>query len=146
MNKLKCYEYLSKINTMGVDISEQLSTVVRSKDVPMSVVSFINKYYPQELIKTFDNIHEKRHTNPLYKNLVNEKLSVEQKAIAISSLVTRVMITLSNIENEDIRREYSKDMNLKEMIDSLTDYAYNGNTDKLINICNKQRNLIKEIY
>ena len=114
MNKLKCYEYLSKIKDQGVSINEHIERIVGEELVPIETLIFINKYYPIDSLKTFEDIHEKRYKNPLYKNLVNENASVEDRAVALSSLLTRTMIRMSKMD-EKKRKDYATEMNIKEI-------------------------------
>ena len=89
MDKLDCYSYLFKIrDEYKVNVNEQIKLIAGKEIVPHSVVKFINEYIPQQSVSTFETIYSKRHKNPLYKNLVNENASVEDKAIALSSLLT----------------------------------------------------------
>ena len=145
MNKLKCYEYLSKINDKGVPVSEHLKAVINTDEVPVDTLKFINQHFPLDSIKTFEDIYDMRRKNPLYKNLVNENSSAEDKAIALSSLLTRAMIRMSNI-NESKRKDYASEMKLKEISESLNDYSYNKNVDKLNEVFNDTRSFIKELF
>lgn len=145
MDKFKCYHYLLKIKkTENININEQVELIAGKEEVPLSVVKFINKYYPQQQITTLEHIHSKRHKNPLYKNLVNENLNVEDKAIALSSLLTQTMIGLKNID-DDSKEDYCKTMMTEEILDAINSYS-TGDTDKLLEVSNNIRNKIKEIY
>ena len=145
MNKLKCYDYLYKIKEQGVSVKEHLELTVGEDIVPMPTLVFINKYYPIESFKTYEDIYNKRYKNPLYKNLVNEKSSSEDKAIALSSLLTRAMIRMSNI-NEKNRKDYATEMKIKEISEALNLYSYNKDSSKLNEVFSDIRLTIKELY
>ena len=144
MDKFKCYHYLLEIKKQGIDITEQVKKIAGKDEVPLSVVKFINEYIPQQQIATFEHIHGKRHKNPLYKNLVNENLNVEDKAIALSSLLTQTMIGLKNID-DDSKKDYCKTMMVEEILKAIDSYS-TGDKDKLLEVSNSIRNKIKEIY
>lgn len=144
MDKFKCYHYLLEIKKQGIDITEQVKKIAGKEGVSLSVVKFINEYYPQPTMTTLEHIHSKRHKNPLYKNLVNENLNVEDKAIALSSLLTQTMIGLKNID-DDSKKDYCKTMMTEEILDAINSYS-TGDTDKLLEVSNNIRNKIKEIY
>lgn len=145
MDKFKCYHYLLEIKkTKNVDINEQIKLIAGKEDVPLSVVKFINEYIPQQQIITLEHIHSKRHKNPLYKNLVNENSTVEDKAIALSSLLTQTMIGLKNID-DDNKQDYCKTMMVEEILKAIDSYS-TGDTNKLLEVSNNIRNKIKEIY
>lgn len=145
MNKLKCYEYLNRIMEQGVPIKEHVERIVGSDTVPVDTIVFIDKYCPLESLNTYRDIHEKRFKNPLYRNLVNESASVEDRAIALSSLLTRAMIRMSNI-NEKYRKDYATEMNIKEISEALTLYSYNKDSSKLNEVFDKTRSFIKELF
>lgn len=145
MNKLKCYSYLSKINDKGIPIKEHLEKIVGTDIVPVETIVFINKYYPIDSLKTYEDIYDKRYKNPLYKNLVNEKLSCEDKAVALSSLLTRAMIRMSKME-EKSRKDYATEMNIDKISEALNLYSYNKDSSKLNEVFNNTRSLIKELF
>lgn len=147
MNKLKCYEYLSKIKDkdQNASIKEHLEKIVGEDKVPIETMIFIDSYYPIDSIRTFKDIHDKRHKNPLYKNLVNENASVEDKAIALSSLLTRAMIRMSSID-ERHRKDYSSEMKIKEISEALNSYSYSKDVSKLNKVFNNTRSVIKRLF
>lgn len=145
MNKLKCYNYLSKIKDKGISINEHLEKIVGEETVPSKTLIFINKYYPIDSLQTFEDIHDKRHKNPLYKNLVNESASVEDRAVALSSLLTRAMIRMSKM-NEKSRKDYAVEMNIKDISEALIEYSYNKDSSKLNEVFDNTRLFIKELF
>jgi hypothetical protein len=147
MNKIECYKFLYDINrSKNVDISEQVRAVAGiSSEVPESVVTFINRYVPQPQLNTFNIIHEKRHKNPLYKSLVDENLSDEDKAVSIASLLTQSMIGMRGISDLSLKESYSNEMMIVPLSEALADYSI-GNCDKLHSVFNKVRNKFKMLY
>lgn len=145
MNKLKCYEYLSKINDKGISVKEHLEVLVNSDTTPVSTLKFINKHFPVDSIQTFEDIHDKRYKNPLYKNLVNENSTIEDKAIALSSLLTRAMIRMSRMD-EKKRKDYATEMKVREISEALTQYSYNKDSTKLNEVFNNTRSIIKQLF
>lgn len=145
MDKFEGYKYLSKINRdYNVDISEQVKNIAGKKEVPQSVISFINKYIPRDSTTTLNMIYEKRHKNPLYKSLVNEDSKIEDKAIALSSYLTQAMIGLSKITDESSKSMYCEDLMINDIINSLAKYSC-GDSSMLSETFSKVRRSIKSI-
>ena len=145
MDKFEGYKYLSKINRdYNVDISEQVKNIAGKKEVPQSVISFINKYIPRDSTTTLNMIYEKRHKNPLYKSLVNEDSKIEDKAIALSSYLTQAMIGLSKITDESSKSMYCEDLMINDVINSLAKYSC-GDSSMLSETFSRVRRSIKSV-
>ena len=145
MDKFEGYKYLSKINRdYNVDISEQVKNIAGKKEVPQSVISFINKYIPRDSTTTLNMIYEKRYKNPLYKSLVNEDSKIEDKAIALSSYLTQAMIGLSKITDESSKSVYCEDLMINDIINSLAKYSC-GDSSMLSETFSRVRRSIKSI-
>lgn len=143
MDKLECYSYLFKIrDEHNININEHIKQIAGKETIPYSTVKFINDYIPQQSVLTLESIYNKRHKNPLYKNLVNENAALEDKAIALSSLLTQSLIGCKNLPDIDKRTKYFESMYLSDIFSALTDYS-KGNTLKLESVFNKIRSEIK---
>lgn len=127
---------------VGTKVSECLKKVVSSQSVPFDVILFVNKYSPIDQFYTYNKIYENRHKNPLYKNLVNENLPVEEKAIAVSSFITQVMIRCKE-EKDDIS-DYCDMMNIDFVLEALRDYSHGDNT-KLDEVFYMIRDVLKAV-
>ena len=67
----------------------EVQRVVRSENIPVDIIKFINKYDNSflQIYDTYNTIYNSRNKNPLYRNLRNRDLAIPDLAIAISSLV-----------------------------------------------------------
>ena len=116
--------------------------------VPTDVLIFINKHVGLPQLFTYNEVYDRRRNNPLYKNLVNENLEDENKAIALSSLLTQTFIHTKQLVKENKQSdipEYTDIMNVKAITEALNDYA-NGNAKKLNEVFFEIRDLLKELY
>lgn len=128
----------------NVDVSKYMKVLAESDSIPYEVIIFINKYYPIPQLATYNNIYEKRHNNPLYKNLVNESLPDEEKAVALASLLTRAFISAKMLE-EQYRKEFSDIMHVELICEALCEYS-NGDAKKLNEVFFMIRDLMKKLY
>lgn len=132
----------------NLKLGREVQKVVRNEIVPIEVISLINKYDKSflQIYDTYNTIYNSRNRNPLYKCLKNKNLPIEELAISISSLVTKILISCSKIPDENDRKVFCIAMNLKQLNDSLTKYSlYNDSTD-LVDNAKQVRELLQILY
>ena len=63
----------------------EVQRVVRSENIPVDIIKFINKYDNSflQIYDTYNTIYNSRNKNPLYRNLRNKDLEISELAIAI---------------------------------------------------------------
>lgn len=129
-------------------LGREVQKVVRSENIPVDIIKLINKYDKKflQIYDTYNTIYNSRNKNPLYRNLRNSNLIIEEKAIAISSLVTKILISCSKIDNEEDRKIFANAMNIEQLNNALTKYALFGEADDLIENSNQVRALLELLY
>ena len=124
---------ISKSENISVD--EQIDSIDYYGCVTQSVLLFINKYRPLEQLATYNHIYNNRRKNPLYGNLVNERLPVEERAIALSSYVTQVFIHSKNLIRDNKAEDseyYLKEISQLDVVtNALMRYAKYNDIDEL---------------
>lgn len=133
----------------NVDITKYTTDIERCECVPVNVLIFINKYRPVEQLATYNHIYNTRRKNPLYRNLVNENLPVEEKAIALSSYVTQILIKAKELKRSgriDDSKDYLKISNIDVVTDALCKYANDDNEVLLNNVFMMIRDVFKNIF
>lgn len=154
LDKTSAYAYLNKIKTESIEtgkpvsVSAYMHKVAASDTVPTDVLIFINKHVGLPQLFTYNEVYDRRRNNPLYKNLVNENLDDENKAIALSSLLTQTFIHTKQLVKENKQSdipEYTDIMNVRAITEALNEYA-NGNAKKLNEVFFEIRDLLKELY
>jgi len=150
INKAQAYSDLKYIKEhFNVDTLKYVKEVAENDGIiPPSTIIFINKYKPLEQFYTYNKVYENRKKNPLYKNLVNENLDVEERAIALSSFVTQVMIHNKELMKENKKqdsKEFLELMNVNTILEALNDYSI-GNEKKLNESFDMVRDVFKNLY
>ena len=154
LDKTSAYAYLSKIKTESVEtgkpvnVSPYMKKVASNDTVPTDVLIFINKHMGLPQLFTYNEIYDRRRNNPLYKNLVNENLDDENKAIALSSLLTQTFIHTRQLVKENKQndiKEYTELMNVSAITEALNEYA-NGSNKKLNEVFFEIRDVFKELF
>lgn len=129
-------------------LGREVQKVIRSEIIPIDVIKLINKYDKNflQIYDTYNTIYLSRNRNPLYRNLKNESLDIKEVAIAISSLVTKILISCSKINDEYERRLFAKAMNVEQLNLALTNYSIFGRTEELLDNAKQVRELLQILY
>lgn len=141
----KLYDIEEKEN---LKLGREVQKVVRNEIVPIEVIALINKYDKEflQIYDTFNTIYNSRNKNPLYRNLRNPNLNVEEIAIAMSSLVTKILISCSKINNLQDKIIFSTAMGLEDINNSITKYALIGDSKELMERATEVRDLLQILY
>lgn len=147
--KSTAYARLNEIKEIeNINVSKYIRKVAESDSVPYDVLVFINRYSPIPQLEVYNHVYENRHKNPLYKNLVNENLPVEERAIALSSLLTRTLISskysVRNNQSDDLQT-YGQLMNVRKITEALNKYL-SGDDTLLNETFIEVRNVFKQLY
>lgn len=128
IDKSYIYDKLNKIaTTEDIDISKYFDLMIGNDEIPYEVVVFVNKHIPIERFITYNEIYKKRNNSTLFRNLVRKNITVEEKAIVLSSLLTQSLISLKHCS--DNREEMIEALNVDLIISTLSEYLHNGNED-----------------
>lgn len=132
----------------NLKLGREVQRVVRSEIIPIDVISFINKYDKEflQIYDTYNVIYLSRNKNPLYRNLRNKNLAIEELAIAISSLVTKILISCSKISDINEKKLFAQAMNIDRLNNALTKYAIYNDNIELIQCAKEVRELLQILY
>lgn len=129
-------------------LGREVQKVVRSEIIPIDIIKLINKYDKEflQIYDTYNTIYNSRNKNPLYRNLRNPNLVITEKAIAISSLVTKILISCSKIEDLEEKKLFANAMNIDQINTALTNYALLGDEIGLLEVSKQVRELLEMLY
>lgn len=132
----------------GEKLGREVQRVVRNENIPPDIIKFINKNDDKflKIYDTYNVIYNSRNKNPLYRNLRNKDLELSELAIALSSLVTKVLISCSKIINEEERQIFATALGVDELNDAITEYAINNNAIPLVQCGKEVRELLNLLY
>lgn len=126
----------------------EVQRVIRSENIPTDVIKKIN-LFDNDFLKIYDTynvIYNSRNKNPLYRNLRNEDLEISELAIALSSLVTKILISCSKIQNENERKIFATAMGIDKLSSAIVEYTLNDDVTKLIQCGKEVRELLHLLY
>lgn len=132
----------------GLKLGREVQKTVRNETIPIDVIKLINKYDKEflQIYDTFNTIYLARNKNPLYKNLRNKNININELAIALSSFVTKILISCSKIEDIQDRNIYAKAMNIEQLSQAIIEYSLYNNPTNLIECGNQIRELFEILY
>lgn len=150
MKQLTKQDILNKLYDIAekehLDFTREVQKTIRNEIVPMEVIKILNKYDKSFLpvYDTYNTIYLSRSRNPLYRNLRNKYIEVEEAAIALSSLVTKILISISKMPEED-RTLFAIIMNVEGLNEAITEYS-NGNKDLIMEQHSQVRELLELLF
>lgn len=129
-------------------LGREVQKVIRNEIIPIEIIKLINKYDKGflQIYDTYNTIYNSRNKNPLYRNLRNKDLEIEELAIALSSLITKILISCSKIEDEEEKKIFAKAMNIDRINNALTDFGLNRDSSKLLECGKEVRELLQILY
>lgn len=142
----KLYDIAEK---QKLNVDKEVQETIRKEIIPMNVIKLINKYDKQflQIYNTYNVVFKSRFKNPLYRNLrYSDKLAVDKIAIAISSLVTKISISYSKIEDKKEKRLFAKAMNVSKLNNAISEYLMDGYEEDLLLCAEEIRNLLMILY
>lgn len=132
INKAYIYEQLNTIHSnKHIDIQPYIDMMIGKEEIPYEVVVFINKHIPIDKLTTYNNIYEKRKKNRLFRNIVNNNLPVEERAIVLSSLLNQSLIGIKHANKED-KNSIIDAVNIDLIFRALEKYIYE-NDENIVN-------------
>lgn len=141
----KLYDIEEKEN---LKLGREVQKIIRSETIPIDIIKLINKYDKEflQIYDTYNTIYMSRNRNPLYRNLKNEHLQLSEVAIAMSSLVTKILISCSKINVDQERLIFANAMNVDRINLALTNYSMFNRSEELIQCAKEVRELLNILY
>ena len=113
---------LTELEEEGVDVSKLLDVALKSPDINVGVIKFINSYRPFEANKFYEKIRKsynaKRST--LYKNIVSDITDPNEVLTTLASLNLQILLYARNIEDKQM---FLRHMRFEEICTVLLNYS-----------------------
>lgn len=141
----KLYEIEEQNN---LNLEREVQKVIRNEQIPLDVIKLINKYDKNflQIYNTYNQVYSTRNKNPLYKNLKRTSQSLEEKAVTLSSLITKILITATKISDENERKIFINAMGIKTFSEAINDFYYNDNPEPMLECLTQIRELLELLY
>lgn len=133
-----CIILLTDLESKGIDVKEQLDKTLKSNEVSMSVIKFINDNRQLDLTEFYKHIrksYNNKHSS-LYINIVKEIEDTNEVLTTLSALLTQILL-FSKKSND--RQMFLKHARFNEITKALNIYS----TTYDLTICLKLLRIIK---
>ena len=124
--------------TEHLKLEKEVQQVVENEIIPMEVIKLINRY-DKTFLKVYDTF------NTIYSSR-NKNLPVSEIAVAVSSLITKILISCTKIEDEQEKIYFTTLLGIDRMTNALTLYCLENNSEKLLECSNEVRDLLEILY
>lgn len=99
-----CFLLLADLEKNGVDTKQQISELVNSQSVPVSVVQYINENRQLDLTQFYEKIRKSYNNKKsnLYINIVKEVEDPNEVLTTLSALLTQILLFSRNTDNKQM--------------------------------------------
>ena len=145
INKAFIYEQLDIIHKeKKIDITPWVSKMVGKSEIPYEVIVFVNKHLPINKFNTYNQIYNKRRKSPLFRNIIDENLPVEEQAIVLSSLLSQSLIGIKHSKQE--KESIIDAINADIILEALSKYIYENNTSIITEVFSVFQTIFKALF
>lgn len=111
LTKSDCLMLLSELSDEGIDTKEVTSQLVRSHNIDVDVLKFINEHRTLEILSFYDRlrVNYNNKKSKLYKSIVqmDEKLP-KDTVVTLSSLLTQILLYSNTVTNRESFLKHSR--------------------------------------
>lgn len=104
ISKNDCILLLADLDSRGFDTKEQITALLGSTQLPLSVIKFINDNRQLDLSRFYEGIrksYNKKSSN-LYINIVKEIEEPTEVLTTLSAMLTQILRYSKNVENKSM--------------------------------------------
>lgn len=114
ITKNDCLLLLAEINSKGIDTVEETKRVIKSENVPIETIKFINDNRGLALSAFYEKLRKSHNAkkSPLYMNIVkSDELIIEDTQTVLttlSALLTQILLFSKNVEDRNMFLKHSR--------------------------------------
>lgn len=101
---------LTELQDQGVDVKAQINSLMRSSEVPLEVLKFVNENRSLDIIEFYEHIRKTGNAKKsnLYKNIVREIEDPQEILTTLSSLLTNILLWSRGVDNKQLFLENAR--------------------------------------
>ena len=105
-----CYLLLSDLQDSGIDTTKAISDLSTSKDIPISVIKFINDNRQLDLSQFYENLRKNYNNkkSQLYINIVKETQDPDKLLVTLSALLTQILLYSNKVDDKQLFLKHSR--------------------------------------
>ena len=105
-----CYLLLSDLQDSGIDTTKAISDLSTNKDIPISVIKFINDNRQLDLSQFYENLRKNYNNkkSQLYINIVKETQDPDKLLVTLSALLTQILLYSNKVNDKQLFLKHSR--------------------------------------
>ena len=121
ITKNDCLLLLGELSDNGVDTNEMCNRLINNPDIDLSVLEFIHKYRPLEVLQFYINIRKNYNNkkSKLYKEIVQiDTKEPKDITITLSSLLTQILLFSNKVEDKQLFLKHSRAEEISKVLNN----------------------------
>lgn len=104
IKKTDCLLLLTELQENGLDVKDQINKLMRTSDLNLDVLKFINDTRPLEVTQFYERLRHNynKKKSDLYINIVKEITNPEEVLTTLASLNLQILLYGKHIENKQM--------------------------------------------
>ncbi len=118
ISKKDCILLLTDLEERGVDVSDEMKNVLRSQDVQIGTIKFINDHRQLDLSKFYDKVrrsYNKKKSN-LYINIVKEVENPSDVLTTLSAMLTQILLYANSVEDREMFLRHARALDISRIL------------------------------
>ena len=105
-----CYLLLSDLQDSGIDTTKAINDLSTNKDIPISVIKFINDNRQLDLSQFYENLRKNYNNkkSQLYINIVKETQDPDKLLVTLSALLTQILLYSNKVNDKQLFLKHSR--------------------------------------
>lgn len=138
ISKNDCILLLTELQESGIDINDNIIKVLKSTNIPLEVLEFINKHRQIDLTNFYNKLRNSYNNkkSKLYINIINEDTNPNELISTLSSYALQAVLYSRNVDNSQMFLRHAR---VREVNLALAKYF----TDFDLSLCSKLLSMIK---
>ena len=131
-----CLILLKDLEEAGLDTTNSIRELISSREIPMSVIKFINDNRQLNLTDFYERLRKNYNNKKsnLYINIVKEIEDTNEVITTLSALFLQIMLYSKNIENKQMFLKHARAEEINKVLAMYLKYQDLTNCIKLIKI------------
>ena len=105
-----CYLLLSDLQDSSIDTTKAINDLSTNKDIPISVIKFINDNRQLDLSQFYENLRKNYNNkkSQLYINIVKETQDPDKLLVTLSALLTQILLYSNKVNDKQLFLKHSR--------------------------------------
>lgn len=101
---------LTELQDNNIDVSSQINLLMKSSNIPLEVIKFINDNREMEITKFYEHIRKSYNDkkSKLYINIVKEIDDPQEVLTTLSSLLNQILLWSKKVDNKQLFLDNSR--------------------------------------